>query len=186
MALVTYLTNLSNGDVIEERGSKAFIEISLPSVKIVSIISVVILVPLVAMVYQLAGFHVMLITKGLTTYDYIVQENRKQKARRDAKAQALKEQRQKATRKTAQAMQLMRQNGRNAAGDGNSDLGTSDRAGNDSSGNASSKSSSGSISGIGDDPSVGSSSSVSVWKEETSLTRLILNYNHCLLMRNAT
>ena len=112
LSIAYVVESFSTGDAIEERGQKAYIAISLLSIKIVSIISVVTLLPLVAMVYQLAGFHVMLIAKGLTTYDYIVQENKRQKALRDAKAQALKEQRQQARIKTARALDMMTTGGR--------------------------------------------------------------------------
>lgn len=108
LSMAYMIESFVDGDAVEERGANSFIVISLLSVKIVSIISVVILVPLVAMVYQLALFHVMLISKGLTTYDYIVNENKRQKARRDAKAEALKKERQKARERTSNAMKLMR------------------------------------------------------------------------------
>lgn len=107
LSIAYVVESFADGDSIEERGDNAYIFISLLSTKIVSILSVVVLLPLVAMVYQLAGFHVMLITKGLTTYDYIVQENKRQKALRDAKAQALKEQREQARIKTARALEMV-------------------------------------------------------------------------------
>jgi palmitoyltransferase ZDHHC1/11 len=43
------------------------------------IASLVILVPLVLMVYQLAGFHAMIVWKGLTTYEFIVAEQKRQR-----------------------------------------------------------------------------------------------------------
>jgi hypothetical protein len=36
---------------------------------------VIIFIPVVAMVYQLAGFHAMLLLNGITTYEYIVRES---------------------------------------------------------------------------------------------------------------
>ena len=77
-------------DRIEMRGEEGFVAVTLLSTRIVSIISTVLLLPLVAMVYQLAGFHIMLLCKGLTTYDYIVLENKKQKARREKAAVDMK------------------------------------------------------------------------------------------------
>lgn len=64
-------------------------EISLEGLQALLVISVVILFVLVAMVIQLGGFHIVLLSKGLTTYDFIVQE---QKKARDAEAERLKQQ----------------------------------------------------------------------------------------------
>jgi hypothetical protein len=59
-------------------------------VQTVSVISTALLLPLVLLVYQLAGFHAMLLYRGLTTYDFIVAEQKKQreKARKQANTPA--------------------------------------------------------------------------------------------------
>lgn len=49
-----------------------------------SIISAVIMLPLVALVYQLVGFHFMLIYQGITTYEFIVLEQKRQRDRMEA------------------------------------------------------------------------------------------------------
>jgi DHHC palmitoyltransferase len=46
-------------------------------IQTISIISVVLLLPLVGLVYQLVGFHCMLIYQGITTYEFVVQEQKK-------------------------------------------------------------------------------------------------------------
>jgi len=43
----------------------------------IAIASVVILIPIVAMVYQLIGFHLMLIKNDITTYEFVVNESNK-------------------------------------------------------------------------------------------------------------
>lgn len=75
---------------IQTRGEESYMAISLLGTRVVSVISAVFLVPLVAMVYQLAGFHIMLLSEGLTTYEYIIRENKKQKARREKAAAEMK------------------------------------------------------------------------------------------------
>jgi hypothetical protein len=49
------------------------------------IASVVLLALLVAMVYQLAGFHITLLRKGMTTYDFIVSEQKRAREREEQK-----------------------------------------------------------------------------------------------------
>ena len=93
LSLAYLVESWVSSDKIETRGVEAWLPISLLATRVVSIMSTVILVPLVAMVYQLTGFHVMLLSKGLTTYDYIVLENKKQKQRRDAAAAHMKKKR---------------------------------------------------------------------------------------------
>ena len=51
--------------------------------KYLLIISVALLLPLVAMVYQLALFHITLLSRGLTTYDFIVLEQKKAREREE-------------------------------------------------------------------------------------------------------
>lgn len=48
------------------------------------IVSVVLLLPLVAMLYQLGGFHIMLLVKNLTTYDFIISEQNRIRAKEAA------------------------------------------------------------------------------------------------------
>ena len=43
------------------------------------------LLPVVLMIYQLAGFHTMLIIRGITTYEYICMENNKERAKKGRK-----------------------------------------------------------------------------------------------------
>eukprot|EP01035_Chromulina_nebulosa_P018207 gene18207-23871_t len=64
-----------NGQSSSKYGS-AF-HLNLLGVKVISVISVAILFPLLTLVYQLCFFHVMLLSRGLTTYDFIVYENKK-------------------------------------------------------------------------------------------------------------
>jgi hypothetical protein len=56
------------------------------------VISVAVLCGLVAMLIQLGGFHIMLLWRGLTTYDFIVQE---QKRLRDQDAERMRKQMEK-------------------------------------------------------------------------------------------
>ena len=46
--------------------------------QVLLVLSVFLYLPLVAMVFQLAGFHLMLIYRGETTYDFIVGEQKRQ------------------------------------------------------------------------------------------------------------
>mmetsp|Transcript_16681 Transcript_16681/g.15044 ORF Transcript_16681/g.15044 Transcript_16681/m.15044 type:complete len:367 (-) Transcript_16681:50-1150(-) len=55
--------------------------LNLLGVKVISVISVAILFPLLTLVYQLCFFHMMLLSRGLTTYDFIVYENKKLRER---------------------------------------------------------------------------------------------------------
>ena len=47
------------------------------AIKVITVISVAILLPLVGLVYQLVGFHIMLMYNNITTYEFIVQEQKK-------------------------------------------------------------------------------------------------------------
>jgi hypothetical protein len=47
--------------------------------KAIILVSVIIYLPLVGLVYQLAGFHVMLMIRGITTYEFIVFIQKKQR-----------------------------------------------------------------------------------------------------------
>lgn len=64
--------------------------LTLVGVQSLSVISTAFLLPLVLLVYQLAGFHAMLLYRGLTTYDFIVSEQKKQreKARKQVSSPA--------------------------------------------------------------------------------------------------
>lgn len=63
--------------------------INLHALQALLIISVVIMTALVAMLIQLGGFHLMLLYRGLTTYDFIVLE---QKRAREAETEKMKRQ----------------------------------------------------------------------------------------------
>lgn len=62
---------------LESSGEEVFL--GLDGLKAISIISVGVLLPLVALVYQLVGFHCMLVWCNLTTYQFIVQEQKRQR-----------------------------------------------------------------------------------------------------------
>ena len=69
-----------------------YIEISKVAVQVVSVTSAVVLLPLVAMVWQLCLFHAFLLYRGITTYEYIVQESkRRKKEENDAKTRRTQE-----------------------------------------------------------------------------------------------
>ena len=57
--------------------------VTLLALQVLLVISVAFYLPLVTMVYQLAGFHVMLLYRGETTYDFIVGEQKRQREKRD-------------------------------------------------------------------------------------------------------
>lgn len=67
--------------------------------------SVLCLAPLVLMVYQLLGFHIMLLTKGITTYDYIILEQRKNREREAERLQAQYARQQKQSKKQQARLQ---------------------------------------------------------------------------------
>lgn len=73
---------------IEDRldeGNQIFdVPISLQTAQGLLITSIIVLLPLVLMLYQLAGFHCMLIYKGITTYDFIVNEGKRLREREAA------------------------------------------------------------------------------------------------------
>lgn len=73
-------------DNFQARINKASIDMNyvldLEGTRAVIISSIIILLPLVVMVYQLGCFHVTLVYRGQTTYEYIVQETRRQKQSR--------------------------------------------------------------------------------------------------------
>jgi hypothetical protein len=75
-------------------------DVPLDAVRGVLIGSVALLAPLVVMVYQLAIFHAGLVWQGITTYDFIVQEQRKQ---REKDAEKQKQRREKAAAAQAAA-----------------------------------------------------------------------------------
>lgn len=52
------------------------------------IVSGAVLLPLVLLLYQLIGFHAMLVHRGITTYDYIVSEQKRLREKKRAKAEA--------------------------------------------------------------------------------------------------
>lgn len=63
--------------------------ISLVALQTLLVISVALIASLVGMILQLGGFHIMLIWKGLTTYDFIILE---QKRQRDLETEKLQKQ----------------------------------------------------------------------------------------------
>lgn len=93
LSMAYVIESWAYSDRIECRGEESYMAITLLGTRVVAIISTVFLLPLVAMVYQLAGFHIMLVSKDLTTYEYIIQENKKQKARREKAAAEMKDKR---------------------------------------------------------------------------------------------
>lgn len=54
-------------------------DISSTALQTLLVISVVLIASLVGMILQLGGFHVMLMWKGLTTYDFIIHEQKRQR-----------------------------------------------------------------------------------------------------------
>ncbi len=61
--------------------------ISIVALQTLLVISVFILLCIVLLVVQLCGFHIVLLWKGQTTYDFIVTEQKKQRERENARAQ---------------------------------------------------------------------------------------------------
>lgn len=86
-----------NKGSIEDRlneGNHVFdVPISLMAAQALLIISIIVLLPLVLMLYQLGGFHCMLLYKNITTYDFIVNEAKR--AREREAAARLKKQQQR-------------------------------------------------------------------------------------------
>lgn len=83
---VLYIAEAFNGfGDIKDRAQDAFgassrsLQDIILGVQIISIVAAAVLVPFVGMVLQLAGFHAKLVWDGITTYDFIVAEQRKQK-----------------------------------------------------------------------------------------------------------
>eukprot|EP00597_Dinobryon_sp_UTEXLB2267_P012992 CAMPEP_0170118706 /NCGR_PEP_ID=MMETSP0020_2-20130122/13903_1 /TAXON_ID=98059 /ORGANISM="Dinobryon sp., Strain UTEXLB2267" /LENGTH=436 /DNA_ID=CAMNT_0010347823 /DNA_START=338 /DNA_END=1648 /DNA_ORIENTATION=- len=66
----------------------------LPALEALCVVSVAVYLPMLAMVYQLTGFHLMLLWRGETTYDFIVGEQKrirdKQRERERLKDRALR------------------------------------------------------------------------------------------------
>ena len=58
-------------------------------VKGVLIVSIIVLSPLIALLYQLIGFHIVLVSKGLTTYDFIVEQQRLQREKNNIQRQTI-------------------------------------------------------------------------------------------------
>ena len=80
--------------------SRIGIALSLASLRGLLLASVVVLLGLVVMIYQLAAFHLVLVSRGITTYDYIVLENKRLRDRENDKLQAKVEKQQKARNRT--------------------------------------------------------------------------------------
>ena len=59
-------------------------DIPIGGIQGISIASVIFFIPLVALVYQLAGFHILLNMHGITTYEFIVRESNKAHERKNA------------------------------------------------------------------------------------------------------
>lgn len=80
-------------DRLEDAGEHHAISVNL--LKGVAMLSAIVLLPLVGLVYQLVGFHIMLIYKNITTYEFIVLEQKRLRdamdAQRNAKAAARKQ-----------------------------------------------------------------------------------------------
>lgn len=66
-------------------------DFGLEAIRGILIASVAVLLPLVLMVYQLAGFHIMLIVRNMTTYDFIVYQQKRQRERDAEKANKKRE-----------------------------------------------------------------------------------------------
>jgi len=77
--------------VVEENNFRSYLgsDVSSSALQALLVVSVVVTASLVGMILQLGGFHVMLIWRGLTTYDFIILE---QKRQRDLEALRLQEQ----------------------------------------------------------------------------------------------
>lgn len=75
--------------------------ISIVALQILLVISTVILLCIVLLVIQLCGFHIVLLWKGLTTYDFIVNEQKRQRERESARAQKKLEMQNKSSNKAA-------------------------------------------------------------------------------------
>mmetsp|Transcript_26202 Transcript_26202/g.44181 ORF Transcript_26202/g.44181 Transcript_26202/m.44181 type:complete len:375 (-) Transcript_26202:163-1287(-) len=69
------------------------------------LVSGAILLPLVLLLYQLIGFHAMLVKRGITTYDYIVSEQKRLREKKRAKAEA-KAEASRAASSSSSAVQL--------------------------------------------------------------------------------
>lgn len=79
---ILYIAEAFNGfGDISTRAQEAFnsSEGGMIGVKIILILAAAVLLPFVGLVLQLAGFHAMLLWNGITTYDFIVAESRRQK-----------------------------------------------------------------------------------------------------------
>ena len=89
---------------LEGSGERGFL--GSDGIKAIAIISVGLLLPLVALVYQLVGFHCMLICSNLTTYEFIVQEQKRQRERLTQRVDSATQQaiEATATKKIAHAM----------------------------------------------------------------------------------
>mmetsp|Transcript_26654 Transcript_26654/g.39595 ORF Transcript_26654/g.39595 Transcript_26654/m.39595 type:complete len:345 (-) Transcript_26654:144-1178(-) len=88
----------SRGRFLDRISSSALLRSTLGMWSVIAllILSVAVLVLLVGLIYQLAGFHCMLVYKGITTYDFIVLESKRQ---REKKQQAAEKRDMKAKKK---------------------------------------------------------------------------------------
>lgn len=59
-------------------------------VKVITVLSVTVLLPVVGLVYQLVGFHCMLLWNNITTYEFIVQEQKRQRDKENEKLEVVR------------------------------------------------------------------------------------------------
>jgi hypothetical protein len=74
--------------------------INLVALQTLLVISTCIMLCIVLLVVQLCGFHIVLLWKGITTYDFIVNEQKRQRERENARAQKKLEMQNKKSTKT--------------------------------------------------------------------------------------
>lgn len=75
--------------------------ISIVALQTLLVISTCIMLCIVLLVIQLCGFHIVLLWKGLTTYDFIVNEQKRQREKESARAQKKLEMQNKSSKKTS-------------------------------------------------------------------------------------
>ena len=92
------LGRIEHSDFLQERIGSA---LSLDALQGLLIASVVVLFGLVAMIVQLGSFHVMLLWRGITTYDFIVLEQKRLREKQNQKLQRQIDRQNRAKSKTA-------------------------------------------------------------------------------------
>jgi hypothetical protein len=106
-------------------------ELSLGALQGLLIASVVVLLGLVGMIVQLGTFHIMLIWRGITTYDYIVSEQKRLREKENQRLQRQVEKQNRAKSRTVGASDNRNANSGNspASGSGATGAGIEMRAG---------------------------------------------------------